>query len=426
MKRLMNLLNAAALSAVAVMSLSLTVTAAAQQLDYTVVKSFQAKYDSIKADIRQAKTVQDCAEISADIDELQKKYAPDTTLLNKALYPYDYDAEMRNIRIDLRLARDKLGVMESQFTRITDLESQVRILSSKVDSLSASNGRLMASLDVVMKAMTKNRNMVDSLKDIIGELRRGLRARDAAIFALVDSIFVQYGNRVKGLPEQERATLSGRLARHGVMGEIRSAAEQNLKLLQTTELTGTDLIQMVNEQHKFSSSWEGLAPKLSELYANRNQRMREIKATDMVVSRWGNLADSLMWAGLYTEFKKNDVPVDSFSNADQFVASLGEYFDTQGGNLKAPATERASRLRFFLNNLWIPTINAQWLPMLVNDGILTQNQENVLQNKLMSWKNSSKPSYVLLYIVIILIFLAIVAFFVRKRKSGAGQFPSQD
>lgn len=426
MNRLLNYSNTAVLVAITIVSIGFSVGASAQQLDYTIVKSFQAKYDSIKTAIRQAKTVQDCAEISADIDELQKRFAADTTLLNKALYPNDYDAEIGIVRLDLSLAQNKLGIIESQVEQITSLESQVRMLSAKVDSLSTSNSNLMASLSVVTKAMTKNRNMVDSLEHIIGELRRGLRARDAAIFALVDSIFMQYGNKVKGLPEQEMTTLSRKISRHGVLGAIRGAAEQNLKFLETTQLNGTDLIRLLEEQHQFNAYWEGLAPKLSDLYANRNERIREIAATDTVVSRWGKLADSLMWAGLYREFKDNDVSVDSFSNADQFVANLGEYFDTQGGSLKAPASERASRLHSFLNNLWIPTVNARWLPMLVKEGALTDNQANVLRNKFMNWENSTKPSYVLLFLFIILIFAATVVFFIIRRRRVAGQSPSQN
>lgn len=426
MRRPVNFLNALLFSITAILMLGLPVTAPAQQLDYTIVKSFQAKYDSIKSAIRQAKTVQDCAEISANINELEKHYAADTTLLNKALYPDNYDVEINNVRVNLRLAQDKLGIIESQVARITDLESQVRTLSSKVDSLSTANDKLMASLDVVTKAMVKNRNMIDSLNRIIGQLRYGLRERDAAIFALVDSMFMQYGNKVQGLPEQERNTLTRKVARHNVIAEIHRAAVQNLKFLETTQLTGKDLLQMVQEQRKFNSYWEGIGPRLSNLYLNSRERIREITAIDSVISQWGTKADSLLWVGVYKEFKDNNVPVDSFSNANQFVTSLGEYFDTQGGSLKASAAERASRLNYFLKNVWEPNVGTQWLPMMVDEGILTKTQENVLENKLMNWRNASKPSYVLLYVVIILIIIGIVVFFMKKRKKSPMQLPSQN
>jgi hypothetical protein len=219
----------------------------------------------------------------------------------------------------------------------------------------------------------------------------------------------------------------GKMQRRNVVGAIRQAAEQNLKFLETTELTGNDLVQMLKEQHKFGSYWKGLGPRLATLYVNSRDREREVANIDTVIARWGRKADSTLWAGLYKEFTDNKIPVDTFSNSSEFVTSLSNYFDTQGGNLKASGTERVSRLRYFLNHVWYPSINSQWLPMLVNEGILTQAQDNQLQNKLLAWKEASKPSYALLYIVIILIAAAILVFFLRRRRGvPPSQFPSQN
>ena len=303
MKRLVNFYSIAARSFVAIFLLGLACTAAAQpKSDYEIVKSFQAKYKAIREAIREAKTVQDCAEVSADIAELEQQYAADTTLLNKSLYPNDYDTEIGNAQVDLSLAQSRLGLIESQVAQIAGLETQVRMLSGKVDSLTRENDRLMASLDVMSKALVTNTKTIDSLKKIIGRLREGLRARDAAIFAMVDSMFLQYGKNVQGLPDQEKRMLLGKMERHDIVTEIHQAAEQNLKFLETTQLTGKDLIQMLKEQHRFSSYWKGLGPKLAGLYVNRRERVREVAAIDTVVAQWGRKADSSLWAGLYKEF----------------------------------------------------------------------------------------------------------------------------
>lgn len=406
-------------SMAAIFLLSLVCTAAAQpKSDFETVKSFQAKYKAIGEAIREAKTVQQCATISADIDQLQREYAADTTLLNKALYPDKYDDEINNVRIDLHLAQSRLGIMESQVARITDLETQVRMLSDRVDSLSKANDKLMASLNVVTTAMEKNRNMADSLKRIIRRLQEGIRARDAAIFAMVDSLFMQYGSKVENLPEQQRNMLTGRLARHNAVTKIRLAAEQNLQFLEKTQLSDSDLVETIGEQRTFSSYWKGLGPKLSQLYFNHRERERQIAAVDTAVARWGREANILLWSRLYKEFSDYNVPIDSFHTADQFVASLVKYFDTQGGNLEAPASERASRLNYFLNKVWHPSVGSKWLPMLVSEGVITKAQAAQVQDRLTAWESGPKPSYALLYGVIILVFIVIVLFFMWRRRKA--------
>lgn len=420
-----SLSHKAALAAVFLIGL-VSAAVAQPRSDYETVRSFQTKYKAIKEAIRQAKTVQQCAEINADIDELQKEFAADTTLLNKALYPDKYDDEIDNARIDLQMTQNRLGIIETQVARITDLETQVRMLSGKVDSLSTQNDKLMASLDVVTRALERHKDVVDSLNHIINRLRQGIRARDAAIFSMVDSMFTQYGKNIPGLPEQQKKMLVGKMGRHNVVGAIRQAAEQNLKFLETTQLKGEDLVQMLKEQHRFMSYWQGLGPQLTNLYVGRRDRERQIIEIDTLIAEWGRKANAALWAGLYAEFTQYRIPVDSFSNADEFVSSLSSYFDSQGGNLKAPGTERASRLHYFLKNVWNPSVNTEWIPMLLDQGLITQTQDNQIQNKLMAWEQSTKPSYALLYIVIILVFIAVVVFFIRKRKKMPPPYPSQN
>jgi hypothetical protein len=258
-------------------------------------------------------------------------------------------------------------------------------------------------------------------------LREGLRARDAAIFAMVDSMFMQYGKNVQGLPDQEKKMLLGKMERHNVVAEIHQAAEQNLKFLETTQLTGKDLVQMLREQHKFSSYWKGLGPRLSNLYVNRREREREVAAIDTVIAQWGRKADTSLWAGLYKQFTDNKIAIDSFSNVGEFVANLGNYLDTQGGDKNAPEAERNARLNNFLKTVWNPSVGTQWIPMLVDQGIMTKDQQTQLQSKLTAWEEASKPSYTLLYILIVLVAIVLVFFILRRgRRRSIPPPPSQN
>ena len=271
------------------------------QSDYAIVKSFESKYNDIKDSIRKATTVEECAAVSANIDGLETKFSADTVLLNGALYPDNYDNWISELRIELRLAQDRLGIIESQVARISDLQQQVQTLSSKIDSIANENDKLIASLNVMSSALTKNTKTIDSLKDIVARLRRGLRARDEAILAMTDSLFVQYGTNVSGLSEQQKKMLIGKVQHYNVVTNIEVAAEQNIQFLGSTQLASKDILSMIKDQRRFSSYWKGLGPKLSNLYTGGKEREKEIASVDAVIDEWGTKADSALWATLDSE-----------------------------------------------------------------------------------------------------------------------------
>ena len=401
---------------------------AQEQSDYLIVKSFQEKANSLKAQINQAASVNECMQDSLRIVELQRQFAPDTVLLNNALYPLNYQQQIASLYGVLSLARQRLGVIESQVSQINSLQNQINALSDRVDSLSKENDKLLASLDVMSKALGKNRETIESLQRIISRLRNDIRARDAAIFAMTDSLFGTYGSNIQSLPEHQRSVLIRKMERHDVVGKIYQAARQNLRFLETAKLNGKQLVQMLKEQQKFSSNWNGLGPKLSRLYVNSRVREREVAAVDTAISQWGQRADSALWSGLYQVFAENNVKIDSFSNADEFVGSLSNYFDTDGGNKNASGGEKSSKLKHFLGTVWNPTIGSQWLPMLVGQGVLSGDQQIQLQTKLAGWEDSARPSYTLAYVLIIVVLALLVPFILtrRKKKPIAPQHPMEN
>ncbi len=169
--------GAVILGAVCALMLMPGYTMAQQESDYAIVKSFRSKVSDIRTAIRQAQTVQECGQISADIDELVNDFAADTVLLNKALYPQKYDDQIGELRTQLLTAQNRLGIIDSQMTQIAGLETQVRSLSGTIDSLTAEDDKMMASLDVMSKALILNAGTIDSLRRIVMRLEQGLRAR---------------------------------------------------------------------------------------------------------------------------------------------------------------------------------------------------------------------------------------------------------
>ena len=300
------------------------------------VKSYETKYKAIKDAIKQVQTVQQCAEVSANIDGVEKEFAADTVLLNKSLYPDKYDDQITEVRVELRLNQDKLGIIESSVARIAQLEEQVRSLSGKVDSLSSANDKLMASLDVMSKAVEKNTKAIDSLNHIIGDLPQGC-ARDEAIFAMTDSLFMQYDKNIQGLPDQEKKMLVGKMERHNVVFNVMEAAKENIKFLESTQLSGKDLYRRWSKssgrifQLELERAWPETRRRLCQL----ERSGKTIAAIDSVVAEWGKKADSALWLSLNGEFAGKQIPVKPFHSGDEFVANLSNYFDEQTNDSKS-------------------------------------------------------------------------------------------
>ncbi|MGO9482651.1 MAG: hypothetical protein ACLP05_12840 [Candidatus Kryptoniota bacterium] len=141
---------------------SVSVSMAQVKLDYLIVKSFESKCSSIKESIKHAGTVQECANVSADIDALEKDFAADTVLLNGALYPDNYYKWIGELRVELHLSQDKMGIIESQGLHVADLAEQVRRLSGRIDSIANDDKRLISSIDAISSALTRVTAALDS------------------------------------------------------------------------------------------------------------------------------------------------------------------------------------------------------------------------------------------------------------------------
>ena len=407
--------RAGSMLAAAVLVLVFTGTLAAQERsDFEVVRSFERESKELQKLIDSARTVQDCADISVTIDHMHEVYAIDRELLDKSLYGENFEERITRLRVHLRLNQDKLGVIESQVSRIADLETQVRALSSQVERLSEDNTQLMADIER-MSANVKGlsaagmatNTMIDSLKGVIGKLQQGLRERDELIFALVDSMFMQYDKEIAQMGDSEKRGLVMKLDRNNVVQGIKSSIESNLRFLSRTELKGTDLASVLSEQNKFEAQWRGLGPKLTSLYVNNKNRAKELAAVDTLLKAWSARAVEAYWRGLNAAFTSRQIAVSQFMNGSEFAANLTAYIDSQMV-VERPGDENKRTFESF-QSAWIEEVRAAWMPLMVSRGDLTPEQQRTLEEKVESWKSSVTPTSPVTYLFIFIAIVAILA-----------------
>ncbi len=402
------------------------ILAAQQKSDYAIVQHFQTLTKSIEKNIDQAKTMQECAEASTSIDEIEKEFGSDKIFINKANYPDGYDKTIEQLRGKLLIRQRDLGVIESQIVRITELEVKIRELSDQLMKLTNQNAALMAEVQQLTENVKKlsgdlfnSKTPIDSLRNMIVKLRQGLQERDALVFALTDSLFMQYDKNVGDMKDIEKQGLIGKFDRHGIIGNVKRSIIDNIAFLESTQLRGSDLVTIVRQQERFQSQWTGLAPKLTSLYLSRKSKMSEVGIVDSMLTIWQDKVDGAMWRSLSLLFKEKGFAVKEFKNGDEFIANFIAFFDEQTQNVNKETDD--TRYKLFANfneSLWQPDLNATWLPALTELHKISDTQKKDIESKFEKWHASVMPGAKwLTYILIVLgvLLVAIVGVWVFRK-----------
>jgi hypothetical protein len=407
----------------AIMSVALI---AQQKSDFATVQRFQTITKSIMNNIDQAKTVQECAEANTSIDAVEKEFSGDKDLINKANYPDGYEKIVEQLRGKLLIRQRDLGIIESQIVRLTELEVKIRDLSDQVMKLTDQNEALMADVRQLSLNVKKlsgdlftSATPIDSLRNMIVKLRQGLQERDALIFALTDSLFMQYDKNVSDMKDIEKQGLLGKIDRHGIIGNVKRSIIDNVAFLESTQLKGSDLVTIVRQQKRFQSQWTGLAPKLASLYLSGKSKKSEIGVVDSMLATWGDKVDGAMWRSLNALFKEKGFVINEFRNGDEFVVDFIAFLDEQIQNVNKETDN--TRYKLFTNfneNLWQTDLNATWLPALTELRKISDIQKNDIDTKYEKWHASVMPGATwLTYILIVLgvLLVAIVGVWIFRK-----------
>jgi hypothetical protein len=408
--------------------LFLPVTGLSQERsDYEIQQSFVKEYSAIMKGIEGASSVVECVDLELRIAELDSIYAPHRAMLNKALYPEGFQGRLDKARGQLALTKDKLNIIETQYDRIVELETQVKALSEEVARLSGENSGLLAELERLRATGAKDKTTIDSLNAMVISLKRGLRERDEMIFALVDSLFLQYGKDVEQMQDREKSGAVSKLERRNVLTNVKKAIEDNLKFLAATELRASDVASVAGQQQQFASKWKGLGPKLTALYMGTGAKgAKELAAIDTMLTRWDRSVDAATWRVLNGEFSERGLAVQEFQTGQQFYDHVVAFVDSEIVRAREKREEGAYQVySTFVDSVWNPLIKKEWMPVLLAGGKLRTEQQEAIEARLAEWESAAGPPATLSYVVIILIILvvALSLYGIYRRRAAPGASP---
>jgi hypothetical protein len=167
------------------------------QSDYEISQSFKQMRKQLEEKINKAKTLEELNSIVADIDRFRNEYVEHKTLLDKSLYPDNFDKTFEKLNMSF-------VIRNQDFTFIDILQTENLQLKEQVALLNKRNTELMNKIQEFEYSDKKDVNKITELEGIVSELKRSLRKRDELIIGIVDSLIPQPMMEQTQLSLQER------------------------------------------------------------------------------------------------------------------------------------------------------------------------------------------------------------------------------
>ena len=371
-----------------------TLTLSAQRSDSEIKRDFENGFKTLMKDLRTADsaTIQLLAE---RVQAFESEFEPHKEFLNKSVYPDGYDETVNKLNDQLSESKQ---LAENQ-GRILELESQVRDLTSRLDAMSSENAMLLKQLDSL-------RGEMSALKKTVNDLKDKLARRDAVVFALVDSLFLQYDKQLLSGTDVKRMKS---LEQNNVLTNIKRSVSDNLAFLSSTALSASDFPRLLDDQRKFESSWKGLGKKLTDAYFSSKERTRELNEVNNMVSTWRTQVDEAFWKALNTLFAEEKVPIAQFNNAEEFYNNTVRYLDDEINNTANNIQEtRLKSFEAFAYNTWGSKVKPVWVPVMKRNEMITDARESEIDTKVKLWQAQVEPGNTMLYILAGALVIAIL------------------
>ena len=380
------------------------------QSDYDLVKSFKEKYKLLEEAITKAKNLEELNSIVADIDRFRNEYVEQKVLLDKSMYPDNFDKTFDKLNMSF-------VIRNQDFTTIDILQTENLELKEQVVLLNKRNTELMNKIQEYEYADKKDVKKAAELNALVKELKRSLRKRDELIVGIVDSLLPPPMMEQTQLSSQEMNSIYIEAERNNVLSNVKHSLLDNIRFIELTSLEPGDLIEIKKQQNQFVKFWQDSGAKLVDIYAGKNKKSEEIKEIDSLFSLWNFTLEQEAWRNIREEFAYNNINLIEFTNGGEFTNVLTSFIDEAIKNIgvKSPAESNLT-YSSFSDSTWFKVISPDWIPFLIDNEMLDANQERNVEIKISDWKGRLTPSsFGWIYVLVAVIAVAGLGYMNRKR-----------
>ncbi len=381
------------------------------QSDYERVQDYKAKHKQIEAAITYASSLEECEEIYNRINIFRNNFSSSKKLLDKALYPDDFESSIAKLE-------NNIEVRKKDFVQIVDLTTQVETLQTHLQTLNLKNQELLDQIKLLNERTVKNEAEISRLNKLVVLLRSNIAERDYLVRDLVDSLLVVFVKSPSDMSASDKKIIMSKVKKSNLFGNVERTISDNIQFLKITMLTPQDFSAMKKQHTDFYKVWNQIAPKLSSVYLTKKRSKSEIVIIDSLFNEWDVQIKDKMWSSVHSIFKDKNINLLPFNDGDQFVSSVNSFIDNELKNIDIKSSDESKKMYSkFSDDVYFKTIHPEWIPVLIENKMLTNANQSSIESKINQWKDAvSSSTSPIVYIVLGLIVLGLVIFIIAGNK----------
>jgi chromosome segregation ATPase len=381
------------------------------QSDYEIVQSFKTKAMAIDDSIRNAASLEELQSAGDKIDSLRAEYSDKKDLLDKSLYPLNFNKTFENLQMayDLR---------KGDFTQINVLQTQVTGLKDQVEVLNQRNTDLIARVQTLEAESKKDKSRIIQLERTVADLKASLQKRDELVISMIDSLIPPSYRQKSELSSEEKQKVYSEVQKNNVLNNVKKSLQDNIKFLQVATLTPGDLAEIKNQQEQFAKLWRSVGPKLVSIYSEKNAGTNELKEIDQAFNSWKITLDQQAWNSVRLTFADYGINLQRFSTGKEFTQTATAFINDEIKNIGVKDKgDSQITYKSFADSAWFGEIKPTWVSYLLEHNMFTEAQKDSIENKISVWKSSLYgSSFNWLYIILgLLVVVIAILIFIRRK-----------
>jgi len=384
------------------------------QSDYEIVQNFKERVSNIEQEIRAADSLAALSEVENNIEKLRSDFTANKELLDRSLYPDNFDKTIQKLR-------NTYTLRQGDFTQIDVLHTEVTGLKEQVDTLNRRNQELTIQFEELEKQTGER---IAALEKTVARLSASLQKRDQIVMSMIDSLLPPSFRDGEDLSPREKQQVLSEAEESNVLYNIKRAVTDNIRFLNATKLQPDDIEDLKNRQENFTKIWKSVGPTMVEIYSEKGKSTNELKDIDEAFTRWHNELNREVWESINDEFAENDINLQNFSSGKEFTSVVTNYIDDEIKNAEEKGDgEAEATYNKFADSTWYEEIEPNWVPFLIDNDMLTENDKDSIEVSIASWKDTVYPGgFNWLYVIIAVLVIAVfILLFTRKPKRGDRQ-----
>lgn len=385
------------------------------QSDYEIVQNFKLKIKEIETNIKNAASLDDLNSYAEDIENLRGDFSANKDLLNRSLYPDNFDRSIEKLNNSLTIRR-------ADFTQIEVLQTEVTTLRSEIDELNRKNSELLSQIQLLEVQRNKDAATIARLEKLVADLRASILKRDELVLSMVDSLVPKLSGDVSSLTQDEKNKIIAETEKKNVLFVVKKSIRDNNRFLEVTSLKPSDLQDVKKQQDNFVSMWSKIGPKLVDVYASKKEKSQELKEIDALFASWKSGIQQEAWESIREEFVINNINLQSFYNGNEFTEVITSYINDEIKAFGVKSQQDSDQaFTLFADSVWYKSITTEWIPYLLENELLSSVQKDQIEKKISEWKSTISPADLTwLYYVIgaVVVIGGLIAFALTRRKKN--------